>query len=341
MAMRKQLLFALLMLAVSSCKKHNDLAPLILSAGEPRIGTVSKVILDQYTITAICFDGAGNAWLGTVNQGLIRYDGKTATVFDASNSILTNAAIWDIVADKAGNLWIASNNLIKFDGVTFTRFGAKEYNLPESRVTTIAVDAADNVWFGCGTVSSGGLVRYDGKTFKVFSSDNSSLPGTLVKDIVVDGLDRVWVAVNSGLGGASLTRLTGSKMEVFGAKEIGFNPYYFGMLGVSRENKLIASLDYGLSSSFDPSRPELFAFDGNRSTVIRMPEGKSSGFGGTRICVSKNGQLWASVSPGDGVGVFSNNKWVFKNFGGEGILAFGESPNGEMWLGGKGVVILK
>jgi ligand-binding sensor domain-containing protein len=339
--MRKLLLFAILILVGISCKKREDLTPTLLNAGDPSIGAVSKVILDQYLITAICFDRAGTAWLGTINQGLIRYDGKTTTVFDASNSPLTNAAIWDLATDKNGNVWIASNNLVKFDGVKFTRFGAKEYNLPDNRVTTLAVDAADNVWFGCGTVSSGGLIKYDGKTFRVFAPDNSRLPGRLVKDIVVDGLDRVWVAVNSGLSSVSLTRITGSKMEVFGSKEIGFNPYYFGMLGVSGDNTLIVSLDYMLSSSYDPSRPQLFMFNGQSSAIITIPENKSSGFGGARIHIAKNGQLWVSVSQDTGVGVFSNNKWVFKNFGGEGVLAFGESPTGEMWLGGKGVIIVK
>jgi streptogramin lyase len=339
--MRKLLMFAMLILVGVSCKKRQDLTPNLLSAGDPEIGDVSKVILDQFTITAICFDRAGIAWLGTVNQGLIRYDGKTATVFDASNSILTNAAIWDIVTDKAGNLWIASNNMIKFDGVKFTRFGAKEYNLPESRVTTIAVDAADNVWFGCGTVSSGGLVKYNGKSFTVYSPDNSKLPGSLIKDVVVDGLGRIWVAVNSGISSVSLTRITGSKMEVFGSAEMGFNPYYFNMLAVSRENTLIASLDYSLSSAYLTGRPQIFSFDGKNSTIIPMPENKLQGFGGARIHVAKNGQLWTTVSLDHEIGVFSNNKWIFKNFGGEGILAFGESPTGEMWLGGKGVAILK
>ncbi|MEO6685261.1 MAG: hypothetical protein ABIN24_04825, partial [Dyadobacter sp.] len=77
-----------LLLLLVSCKKGDGPNPVLLEAGEPNSGELSNVILKDYFIISIAFDKSGTAWLGTLNQGLIKYDRKTATVFNSSNSLL-------------------------------------------------------------------------------------------------------------------------------------------------------------------------------------------------------------------------------------------------------------
>lgn len=41
----------------------------------------AQPLLKGYHITAMAFVGQGNTWLGTLNQGLIKFDGQSVTVY--------------------------------------------------------------------------------------------------------------------------------------------------------------------------------------------------------------------------------------------------------------------
>jgi ligand-binding sensor domain-containing protein len=76
-------------------------------------------------------DKAGNIWFtGKMRMfggtgGIWRYDGNSCTNFTQDG--VGDYAIWSMVADNAGNIWIGTNNtgLYRFDGKTFTDFSEK------------------------------------------------------------------------------------------------------------------------------------------------------------------------------------------------------------------------
>ena len=334
-------LFVFFILMVS-CKKGDGPNPVLSETGEPNSGELSNVILKDYFIISIAFDKSGIAWLGTLNQGLIKYDRKTATVFDSSNSLLTNASINDIKIDKAGNIWIGSDDLIKYDGSKFTRYDAKTFGIQKNHVGSIVIDNAENIWFSCSSFKSGGLVKYDRTKFTVFTPENSKLPGNLIQSMTIDQKDNIWLAINDGLNNLSLTQISGNQMTVFGPNEIGFTPYYFGSIVTNKQNELFVSLNYGLSSTIKTGRPQIFKFNGNKSTILNLPDEDAIIYNTQRIFADKNDQLWASFSGEKDCGIFIDNQWVFKRLGTEGIFTFGQNTEGEIWLGtGKGVYILK
>lgn len=332
--MKKILLIALSFALLNACK--NDIP-------NPVPLEIAGASLQDYHVISIAFDASGTAWLGTLSQGLIRYSGSNIVVFDSTNSILTKAAIWDIEVDKKGNVWLGADDLIKYDGSKFTRYGSGEYNLPRNAVRSVAIDGADNVWFSAGAFRQGGLVKYDGKRFSAFTPENSKLPGNLIAGIAIDQQNTVWVALNDGVTATSIVRIKDDKWDVFGEKELGFNPYYYGNIVTDKNNDLLASIDYGLSSSIAPSRPQIFRFNGQSTQIIKLPEDDKKVYMTQQVFVDRDNRIWAAFWDDKEYGIFRNGKWELKDLDESGgIFAFGQSPTGEIWLGaGRGVYILK
>lgn len=323
-------LFALL---INACKTSESPVPLQISGAN----------LQDYHIISIAFDAKGTAWLGTLSQGLIRHSGTSIAVFDSTNSILNKAAIWDIEVDKKGNVWLGTDALIKYDGSKFTRYESGLYNLPRNAVRSLAIDGADNVWFSAGASRQGGLVKYDGSRFTAFTPENSKLPGNLIAGIAIDQKNTVWVALNDGVTATSIVRISDGKWDIFGAKELGFNPYYYGNIVIDKNNDLLASINYGLSSTIVPGRPQIFRFNGQSTQVINLPDENKKSYMTQQVFADRDNRIWAAFWDDKEYGVFRNGKWELKDLEESGgIFAINQSPSGEIWLGaGKGVYILK
>ncbi len=332
--MKKILLIVCFWASLNACKKDSE---------NPAPLEIAGARLQDYHIISIAFDKSGAAWLGTLRQGLIRHNGTSIAVFDSTNSILNKAAIWDIEVDKKGNVWLGTDDLVKYDGSKFTRYGSGQYDLPRNAVRSMAIDGADNVWFSAGAFRQGGLVKYDGNRFSAFTPENSKLPGNLIGGIAIDQQNTVWVALNDGVTATSVVRIKDDKWDVFGEKELGFNPYYYGNIVTDKNNDLLASIDYRLSSTIAPGRPQVFRFNGQSSQIIKLPEENKKVYMTHQVFVDRDNRIWAAFRDDKEYGVFRNGKWDLKDLDeSEGIFAIGQSPSGEIWLGtGKGVYILK
>ncbi|GGM74873.1 hypothetical protein GCM10010967_02950 [Dyadobacter beijingensis] len=333
--MKKLLLIALLFHVLNACTSSKTDIPVPLE--------ISETNLKDYHVISIAFEASGTAWLGTLGQGLIRYSSSGISVFDSTNSILSRAAIWDIDVDKKGNVWIGTDDLVKFDGSRFTRINHTQYNLPRNAVRAVEVDGADNVWFSAGASRQGGLVKYDGNQFTAFTPQNSRLPGNLVAGIAIDQENTVWAALNDGVTSTSMARIKGDEWTIFGEKELGFNPYYYGNIVTNKQNELVASINYGLSSAIVPGRPQIFRFNGKSSQVINLPQDDKLVYMTQQVFVDRDDRIWAAFWSDKEYGVFRNGSWELKDLDESGgIFAIAQSPAGQVWLGGgKGVFILK
>ncbi len=90
--------------------------PAFIKNFESKAGTLARV----WTITD---DKQGNLWIGTIDAGVWRFDGKTLTNYTTKDG-LGNDFIWTIYRDKNDNLWFGTDGagVYTFDGKTFTRF---------------------------------------------------------------------------------------------------------------------------------------------------------------------------------------------------------------------------
>lgn len=307
---------------------------------------LSGRIAPGYFVSAIAFDSKGTPWLGTFEQGLIKYDG-TVTVYDSRNSILPdNISIWDIAVDKSDNVWIGSTKgLIKYALGKFTIYDTSNTSMIRAFVNSVAVDNENNVWFSSWVIGKGGLMKYDGKEWTLFTPENSSLPANIVADIEVDGNDSKWIAVDGGINACSILKITGEQWSVYDEHDIGFSPYFWGNLACG-PRWVHASIDYSFSSLLDTGRPNILPFDGAEWTINNPVDssGNSLGYVG-EIAVDRRGYLWASTRFSDGLAVYNGRTWssarpeYLKNTG---VFDIAVDNENTVWLGtGDGVRILR
>lgn len=308
---------------------------------------LSEHILNNYFVTTIAFDSRGTAWIGTFNQGLIKYDGSIS-VYNKTNSTLPDSMIiWDIAIDKSDNVWIGSNKgLIKYDHSRFNLFNKKNSPMVVTdNVFTLSVTDDNIVWFSSCIFREGGIMNYDGLNWNTFTPQNSLLPGSLINDIAIDKQNNVWVTVNEVINSCGIVRITGNHIQVFGEKEIGFNPYYFGHIVSGLDNRIYANIDYGLSSTRNINRPNIITYDGNSWKEINPVDSNGNSLGLVDyIEVDLSGNLWASTSK-SGIAVYDGNKWFYNPEElsiATGIFDISVDHSNNIWVAsGEGVYIIK
>ena len=91
-------------------------------------GFVSPLQVNAY-VRKVFNDKEGNLWLGTYNQFVCRYDGKSQKYF-TKDAAFTGDIVRDIHEDKSGNLWFATNDgVFRYDGNSVKKYSVKEINL--------------------------------------------------------------------------------------------------------------------------------------------------------------------------------------------------------------------
>ena len=78
-------------------------------------------MLDNVVLTTIWQDSSSNLWIGTYGAGVVKFNMKTHIMesFTQKSHGLVNDAVYGILGDEDGNLWISTNNgLSKFNPFT-------------------------------------------------------------------------------------------------------------------------------------------------------------------------------------------------------------------------------
>jgi ligand-binding sensor domain-containing protein/signal transduction histidine kinase len=152
-------------------------------------------------------DTAGDFWIGTLGNGLGRFDRNTGTFtlfrHDAADPrSISHNIITRLFVDRAGALWAASwDGLNRFDPRTAS---ATVYRRvpggPAEPYFSMAEDNEGNLWLG----STSGLYRFDPRTgqFTEFKH-RADQPGTLSNDTInavfVDQAGTLWLGTQNGL----------------------------------------------------------------------------------------------------------------------------------------------
>jgi signal transduction histidine kinase/ligand-binding sensor domain-containing protein len=155
-------------------------------------------------ITLITEDAAGNIWIGTFSNGLMRYDPKTKKIdhfgisADKSSGFKDNSAWWAYNSPD-GLLWVCTqeNNLYTIDIYTS--------NIPHYKIDSVGVNAfyeesPSVLWFG----TDNGLVRKDSKNGTIRRYRNeprnpNSISNNIVGTIIKDNQGDFWLATQGGL----------------------------------------------------------------------------------------------------------------------------------------------
>ena len=97
-----------------------------------------------YNITE---DNQHNIWLATPSYGAIKYDGKSAEIFNAKNKF-TNKTVYNVIKDKKGNLWFGTEDgVFYYNFKEFVNIGEKE-GLTSNQVYFLVFDDKNRLWIG-------------------------------------------------------------------------------------------------------------------------------------------------------------------------------------------------
>jgi ligand-binding sensor domain-containing protein len=147
-------------------------------------------------IRAIFQDSKGNYWLGSHNEGVSRYDGKSFDYFTAYDG-LSNNQIRSIQEDKNGIIWIGTaKGVCSYNGKNFTNYRT-ESNFPKLDWNA----SIGNLWFYAG--EEDGINRFDGINmyYLIFPKPKHENPDNSygVTDISKDNDGKVWIATYAAL----------------------------------------------------------------------------------------------------------------------------------------------
>ncbi len=124
------------------------------------------------------------------NKGLARWHPKEGLKFYGVEDGLIDARVNDLLLDRNGNLWIATQGgLSCFDGRVFHNFTTAD-GLPNNRIRCLFEDRKGHLWLG----TDGGVVHFDGQVFQTVKSPHIGL----VCQIFEDRDENFWFGTAAG-----------------------------------------------------------------------------------------------------------------------------------------------
>lgn len=144
-------------------------------------------------VRTLAQDPSGAVWVGTTT-GLSRYDQGRFQIIGKGED-LAEAFIRDIVVDREGRIWVATDR----DGVfsvtpSETGFVVSQEALPNTRVFSVFEDVGGRMWFA----SESGLCLFGTNRLRCFTTQDG-LPHNRILSLTQDRRGRIWVGTDNGL----------------------------------------------------------------------------------------------------------------------------------------------
>lgn len=151
----------------------------------------------------------GTLWSSTryVGGAVTSYKNGQWTYYEESNSDIVNHNNRDLVVDKYGSVWFASDICLhKFDGSKWTRFNTSKSGLPDNGTSGFQFDANKTAWF----FSQFGLSSLEGQKFTTWMKDANGEYLDTIRGIAIDSKGNKWVGRPN-----KLHRLNGNTWTVY------------------------------------------------------------------------------------------------------------------------------
>lgn len=158
--------------------------------------------LSSNQITSLKCDSRGNLWVGTLEDGIMIFDGRSWAFLDEKDGIANNT-ILAIEEDAAGRMWFGTFvGISLYDGSSFTNLYYQSETQP---VHDIHRDRNENMWLA---TSYKGLLKLEGlDRTTVYSLDG--VPGSdSVHCIEEDQTGTIWAGTQGGV-----FKISGSRVE--------------------------------------------------------------------------------------------------------------------------------
>jgi diguanylate cyclase (GGDEF)-like protein len=280
--------------------------------------------LPQNTVSALLQTPDGYLWFGT-EEGLVRFDGGSFTVFDKSNvRALRDNAVACLWSDPSGALWIGTwgGDLLRMvDGVFEDMTGGT--GPLRGGVWSIQGTPDGDHW----AATSLGLLRFHEGTRTLLKAKDG-LPNDDLRALCADGSGGLWIGTRS----AGLVRMRGGRFETPAGTEALGGEGVWSLL-VARDGALWVGTGSGLVK-----------LSGGRAVRFGRAEGLPEG-GVRSLCEDRDGNLWVGTY-GGGLcrmrGGRVDTLSAKNGFPDDAVNALLEDREGSLWAGtwGNGLVRL-
>jgi ligand-binding sensor domain-containing protein len=250
--------------------------------------------------------------------GVYRYDGKS---FTNITSTINWPTFWDVLEDRKGNLWLASQDsgVYYYNGKSFQLFTTKDGPAINSALH-IYEDRAGNIWFGSH--------RYDGKSIRNFTTKDG-FPSNSIRLLLEDRTGKLWF----GAQGENMFVYDGKTFTVLKNKDGKAFKNVWSIIEDKKGNIWFGDVD------------GLWRYDGSTYTRISQK-------GAYAIIEDKKGNIWTTGADGppgnaqawslsryDQKSLYDKNPTVTEIMSGPpALLGLLEANDGSIWFGSmKGV----
>ena len=137
--------------------------------------------------------------IGTMNGGLITYNGEFINYYSENSGILDNS-ILDLAFDLNDNIIVTSPQAglgILTNSGNWIWLNTVNSNIISNSLKNVIVDGNNSVWI---TTLQDGISQYYNNNFYNYNTDNSSLTDNEINCLIVDNEENLWLGTkNSGL----------------------------------------------------------------------------------------------------------------------------------------------
>ncbi len=250
------------------------------------------------------------------------------TVYNTSNSGLSNNSIFAVTIDNMNNKWIGSNLstiMDKFNGSNWT-------NYTNDKISTVhggnlVIDKKGDKW-----IVGEGLNRFKDSTWTNYNTVNSNLPDNYVYAVVVDSNNTKWIGTRE----AGLVKFNDSTWTIYNSSNSGIPNTKIYSLAIDKSGDIWIGTAYS----------GIVKFDGTNYTNYTSYNSPLPSNDIYAIAVDPNGNLWFGTY--NGVAKFNGSVWTIYNtfnsgLSGNYIRSFGFTDDGSVWIGtvGNGLSRLK
>ena len=257
--------------------------------------------------------------------GVYRYDG---TSFTNMTSTIEWPTFWDVLEDRKGNLWLASQD----SGVYFQpagQTGFKHFKAKDgtgiSSALHIYEDRAGNIWFGAS--------RYDGKSFRTFTTKDG-FPSNSIRLLLEDKTGKLWFGAQ------------GEDMFVYDARqngEVGQRKTFTVLKNKDGKafNNVWSIIQDRKGNIWFGDNDGLWRYDGRTFTKVSQR-------GAYAIIEDKKGNIWTTGGVNPEPEVWALSRYNAKSLhskkptvteimsGPPALLGLLEANDGSIWFGGLG-----
>lgn len=137
--------------------------------------------------------------IGTMNGGLVTYDGQFNIYYSSNSDILDNSVL-DVAFDQNNNIIICSPQAglgVLTEGGSWIWFNTINSELQSNSLKNVIVDSNNNLWI---TTLEDGLIHYKNNVFYNYTTENSNLPDNKINCLELGPNNQLWLGTDtSGL----------------------------------------------------------------------------------------------------------------------------------------------